>query len=361
MPRSAEQNEQSLGFLSLLIRVNCLQAGRRLKSVVRQSRLLATLIAAFILGYALISFWLFHKGLKFVEQFPGLGPLLTERLLFLLFAFLFVLLLFSSLVICYTNFFRNRETAFLLSLPIPRQQIFRWKSMESSLLASWAFIFLIAPLLAAYGLTREVPWHFYAFTFVLLALFIILPSVAGSWIAIGLARFMDRRVFQVTTLFALAAALIGAAFWLRADPVTDEMLETRVLAVLDRLLVKTRFAQFPFLPSYWLSAGVSNWSESAFASAFFFALVLLSHVLFFGYLSFTRMGGHFYDAVSTVQSRGSVLARWAWFRTWQERRDNAHRVRSPLVIVMNLLFWMDADTRAFLIKDIRVFWRDTSQ
>lgn len=349
------------GFLALLIRVNLIQAWRRLKSIVQQSRLLASIICAFIAGYAWISFWLFHKGLKFVEQFPGLGPLLTERLLFLLFAFLFVLLLFSSLVISYTNYFRNRETAFLLTLPIPRQQIFRWKSIESAVLASWAFIFLTAPLLAAYGLTRGVPWHFYCVTVVLLALFIVLPSIAGSWIAVSLGRYMDRRAFQIAALICVGVILVGAAFWLKAEPVTDEMLETRVLAVMDRLLEKTRFAQFPFLPSYWLSSGVLNWSEGAFASAGFFALVLLSHVLFFGVLSFTRTGGLFFDAVSTVQSRGSVLARWAWFRTWQSRTEQHYERQEPLRRVIDLLFWLRADTRAFLVKDIRIFWRDTSQ
>ena len=74
--------------LSLLLRVNLLQAWRRLKSVREQSRLLSSFIGLFVIGYLLLSFWLFHKGLKFIATFPGLGTLLTERLLFLLFAFL---------------------------------------------------------------------------------------------------------------------------------------------------------------------------------------------------------------------------------------------------------------------------------
>ena len=103
---------------------------------------------------------MFYRGLQFIGTFPGLGAVLTERLLYLLFAFLFALLLFSNLVIGYTNFFRNRETSFLMSLPVTPQTIFRWKFLESALLASWAFLFLIAPLLAAYGLTHDARWHF---------------------------------------------------------------------------------------------------------------------------------------------------------------------------------------------------------
>jgi len=155
--------------------------------------------------------------------------------------------------------------------------------------------------------------------------------------------------------------LIGAAFWLKAEHITDEMLETRVLAVLDRLLLKTRFAQFALLPSYWLSAGVLQWSEGALAAAGFFGLVLLSHSLFFGCLAFTRMGGLFYEAVSTVQSRGNVFGQWTWFRRWQRRQGHFGFARGAVERAVSLLPGVPVDVRALLVKDIRVFWRDTTQ
>ncbi|MBI4664120.1 MAG: hypothetical protein HY735_35435, partial [Verrucomicrobia bacterium] len=171
--------------LLLLLQVNTLQAWRRLQSVREQSLLLWSVIGIFIVGYLALSFWLFHRGLRFMGRFPGLGGLLTERLLFLLFAFLFALLLLSNLVISYTNLFRNRETTFLLALPVPAQTIFRWKLIESTLLASWAFLFLIAPLLAAYGLTRGVAWHFYLLTVVLVHRFIKTFTERGASIRVG--------------------------------------------------------------------------------------------------------------------------------------------------------------------------------
>src|SRR5205809_2935420 len=189
--------------LGLLLRVNALSSWRRLKSLQEQSKFFTGIILLFIGSYLVLAFWLFFIGLRFIGKFPALGPLLIERLLFLLFAFLFLLLLLSNLVISYTNLFRNRETAFLLSLPVPSRTIFQWKFIESTLLASWAFIFLIAPLLGAYGLTRGVPWHFYIVTLLLVGLFIVLPAVAGSFFAVNLARYLDRRLFQVVTVVSL--------------------------------------------------------------------------------------------------------------------------------------------------------------
>ena len=89
-----------------------MQSWRRLRSVGENSKLLTGVIVFFIFGYAWFSFFLFYKGLRFVQRFPGLDTLLTERLLYLLFAFLFFLLLFSNLIISYTNLFRNKETDF---------------------------------------------------------------------------------------------------------------------------------------------------------------------------------------------------------------------------------------------------------
>ena len=156
MPDAVAQPLLGATPLLLLLRVNALSSWRRMTSLRQQSRLLTAVISLFIATYLVVAFWLFHVGLRFIAKFPGLGSMLMERLLFLLFAFLFILLLISNLVISYTNLFRNRETSFLLTLPISAQTIFRWKFIESTLLASWAFLFLIAPLLALGVLPADV-------------------------------------------------------------------------------------------------------------------------------------------------------------------------------------------------------------
>jgi len=347
--------------LTLLVRVNALSVWRRLKSLKEQSALLTALIFVFIASYLVLAFWLFFIGLRFLGQFPALGPLLIERLLFLLFAFLFLLLLLSNLVISYSNLFRNRETTFLLSLPVPTRTIFQWKFIESTLLASWAFIFLIAPLLGAYGLTRGVAWHFYVVTLVLVLLLIILPGVAGSFVAVNVARYLDRRVFQIFTLLAVVALIAGTAYWFRSEPVSSQSEETRVMAVLEKMLGKTHFAEYTFLPSYWLSRSILSWAEGAVLAACFFVLVLLSYSLFFGMLAFTRMGNLFYDAVSAVQSRASVFARWEWFRLRLQRRETSTDATGLAEHFFNRLKWLRPDVRALLIKDTRMFWRDTTQ
>jgi ABC-2 type transport system permease protein len=358
---SASANVDSTpGALGLLVRVHLQSAFRRLKAVRQQSRLLSSIILLFISSYLVLAYALFHVGLKFISRFPGLGTVLTERLLFLLFAFLFMLLLLSNLVISYTNLFRNRETAFLLTLPVPRRTIFQWKFLESTLLASWAFVFLIAPLLAAYGVIRNVPWHFYPVTAGIVALSIILPAVAGSCLAVMVARYLDRKVFQIVAVVGVVGLITAAALWFKPEQIDPESTETRVLVVLDKMLEKTHFAQYPLLPSMWVSSSVLHWAEGARTGAGFFFLVLLSHVLFFAMLALTRMGNLFYDAASTVQSRGSVFVRWAWFHALARRRK-AQPVRRGFLERVAGVLPARPDTRALIVKDTRMFWRDTTQ
>ncbi|MFO1458522.1 MAG: hypothetical protein U1G08_03870 [Verrucomicrobiota bacterium] len=353
--------------LRLLLEVALRSTWRRLVALRNQSWLLLALIVSFLAGYALLAFTLFYKGLQFLSRFPGLGGLLVERLLYLLFAFLFALLLLSNLVIGYTNLFRSRETAFLLALPIPCRTVLQWKMVESTLLASWAFVFLIAPLIAAYGLVNRVDWHFYPVVLAMIGLFIVLPGIAGCWLAIIVARFLDRKGFQIL-LAGVVLGVIGLVlFKFRPEPITDDLLETRVLAVIDRLLDNTRFAQFPLLPSYWLSASVQNWSEGAVPTALFYALVLLSYVLFFGAVAANRLGNAFYEASSTVHSRGSIFSNWTWFQRIEERRRNLQRLsvllrpRDWLDGLLAWRGWIPSDVRALVAKDLRVFWRDTTQ
>jgi ABC-2 type transport system permease protein len=88
---------------------------------------------------------------------------------------------------------------------------------------------------------------------------------------------------------------------------------------------------------------------------------LLSNALFFGALAFTRTGRFFYDAFSAVQSRGSVFADWGWFRARRRRTGGTAGVPGLMERLAARLPWLGVDTRAMMVKDARMFWRDTTQ
>ncbi|MBL69460.1 MAG: hypothetical protein CMO74_13615 [Verrucomicrobiales bacterium] len=297
--------------LLLLLSLHLKQLWRKLRDANERSGSLTWLIVGFVATYPIIAMWLFSRGLRKLNAVQGIGPVLIEELVFLLFAFLFMMLLFSNVVVGYTNFFRNKESVYLFTLPIPASGIFRWKFIESTCIASWAFLLLVAPLLAAYGMQQKAEWHFYVLTPILVGLFIILPAVLGCWTAILLARHLDRKLFQIGGVLVAITIVLALRAYLQPEVVADESLIITAGEERSRLLAKTRFVQFPFMPSYWLSRSVSEWKDGVYDLSVFYLLVLLSNVLFFGFLGFTRTGKYFYSALSTTLSRGSLVANWA--------------------------------------------------
>ena len=166
-PRAGKYRSH-FGFL---LWANGLQMWRRLLDSVTQSSALTGIIIILLVFYPLISAGMFWGGLKYLSKFPGLGNLLIERLVFLLFAILFMLLLFSNVVVGYTNMFRNDESRFLRSLPFEPNTVFQWKLIETTFVASWAFLVLVAPLLLAYGVFQSgQPGHIVGWQYYLLSL-----------------------------------------------------------------------------------------------------------------------------------------------------------------------------------------------
>jgi ABC-2 type transport system permease protein len=191
----------------------------------------------------------------------------------------------------------------------------------------------------------------------LIALFIMLPGVLGAGLAILIGRFLDRRSFQIALVTTAVALLAFAAFWWKSQAVDDELLDRRTLEALDQLLARTRFTMFPFQPGYWLSSAVLQWAEGIFRSAAFFAAVLFSNTLFFGSIAFTRFGKFFYDTASAVQSRAGGNFKLFFSRAKKNRTGSIGLLEK----ISGKISFLDRDSRALAVKDLRMFWRDTTQ
>jgi ABC-2 type transport system permease protein len=84
--------------------------------------------------------------------------------------------------------------------------------------------------------------------------------------------------------------------------------------------------------------------------------------LFFGSISFAGAGKFFYEAVSTVQSRESIFVRWGWFQKWRRRTRRFDYPAGGMEKSFRVLFFNPpSDMLALLVKDARMFWRDTAQ
>lgn len=342
-------------MLRLMLWVHWRSLIAQIRAVRRQSPLLLVMLAGFVAGYLVVGYGLFRVGLRFLYNFPLVGALLSQRILFLIFGFFFVMLMFSNLIIGYTMLFRNRETQWMLSLPIRHRDVYRWKFLEALAVSSWALIFLSAPMMAAYGHVQQVPAVFYGQVTLLYGPFVVIPALLGSWLVLGLSRILSQPIVKRLLMIGAGATVLLLLF--TVHPITDiEAARSTEALSFDQLLKHTRLSLNPLLPSAWLAKSVLSWADGLGTQGLFYFLVLLANALFGLLIGFEVMGKFFYGSWSHAQnSRAAQHQRRAETMRLPERR------RSLLELSLIWLRPFSQPTAALVLKDIRVFWRDPGQ
>jgi len=345
----------SLRILRLILWARLVTIRAELAALRKKSRLMLAVLASFCLGYVAVGYYLFYTGLQFLRGFPLIGSLLAQRILFLIFGCFFAMLIFSNAIIGYANLFRNRETNFLLSLPVPPRDIYLWKLLESLVLASWALLFLSAPMMVAWGRSGGAGGPFYAEVLVAFLPFVIIPAQLGSWAIVFLVRFLSVRWAK----WLLLATALGVIAWvvIAVRPVTGkEAAQSFDILSYESLLRHTRLSLHPALPSSWMAQSVLAWGDGLFRKGLFFFLTLLSTALMALVLSYEVAGRAFYGSWSaSISSRAQRV----------QRRSRRVRLKSGRLPVVETLFlsipFVSRPAKALALKDARLFWRDPTQ
>lgn len=341
-------------LLRLLIWAEWRSSLARMRTIRKESPLLLFVLGAFIVGYLVVGYVLFHAGLDYLYHFPLVGALLSQRILFLIFGFFFVMLVFSNLIIGYSTLFKNRETQWLLTLPVPHLNVYRWKFMESLAVSSWALIFLSAPMMAAFGAVHSVAPAFYFRVALLYGPFVVLPALCGSWIILLLVRILAKPVVKRAALLIAAGTVALLVFGLKPISDADAVAQQDVISF-DQLLRHTRLSVNPFLPSAWLAKSVIAWSDDLDQQGTFYFLLLLSNALFGLLVGFELIGRLYYGSWSmALSSRAERFQRSA-----EAKRKKGWR-RGLLERVLAVAPIGRAEA-ALVLKDVRVFWRDPAQ
>jgi ABC-2 type transport system permease protein len=329
-----------------------LRAGRgRLVALRKESRLMLLVLGTFIAGYCVSAHLIAYHGMRYLLRFPLVGALLSERMVFLAFAFVFVMLVFSNIVVGYSTLFKNRETAWLLTLPVRRIDVYRWKGLESLWVSSWALLVLAAPVVAAYGRVKNVAPIFYLETFLLFAAFVVIPGMIGSWVLLLLARMFARPWFKWTLLAVAVGG--GIAMLLAMRPASEyDPLTIEGTVSFDQLMRHTRPSLNPWFPGAWAARSLLAWADGLPSPGWFFFGVLAANALLVLLLGFDLASRAFYRGWNDVAST----------RALRVARRHGSALKPDLTEkILDGLFWLSPPIRALAAKDLRLFWRDPVQ
>jgi ABC-2 type transport system permease protein len=293
----------------ILFRVHLRMLRVKTAVAVRRSRLMSATIASFLIGYMVAAYWLFSEGLRYVAALPAAGTLLSDRLIYVMFFCFMMMLIFSVAVTAYISLYRNRDTRWLLTLPLSHRTIFLWKCFESAAFSSWGLAFILAPLLLAFARIREVSPDFFIKTSLILILFLTLASAIGALLLVTAVRWMNRRQIVIgvslLTVFLIASAV-------RTGLEDREIVEDTGLSAaltFQRVLHHTGIAVNRALPGTWVAAAIVDWTRPhrVFGSAIYPTL-LLSHALMAMLLLYHAGGRWFYHSWNRSLQHSAVSA-----------------------------------------------------
>ncbi len=327
---------------------------QRVRASLRENRLLTITITAFLVVYAAASYVLVARGVDYLGKLPVLGPLLAERMIYLLFFFFFIMLVISNATITGMSLFRRRESEWQMALPIPVRSLVIWKTLEGMLLASWGLLALSAPILAALGRMFEAGAGFYLATVPGLLCLVVIAANLSTWLLLALVRWA-RRWWWWPAGALIATALILAAVRLWAEP-EAAMKPGDVQANVNLVLRHTEMCLHELLPSSWVAESILATGRGMAERAWFFNLVLLSHAIMSLLVTAWIAGRWFAPGWNRMMSAGAVRRRKKepalWFRAGGRAGE-----------LPGWLRWLDLDraSLALLRKDARAFIREPVQ
>lgn len=334
-------------------------AAHFLASARHESKLKILVVGLFavLLWWGLFAFARFGFGIfeDFGAEILGggelsLSDLIMARLLSLFTLALFVMLVFSNVLAAFTFFYRTREVPFLVQSPISPEAFFVDRFADCVSFSSWALGYLGSPVLIAYGIETGAPWPFYPLLLAFYLPFVILPAALGTTVTVGLVRIFAGLKRGPLIAIASVVVLVLFAIFRRHLRLTDFADTSSLQAVLEAL----GQTQTAWLPSFWTSRGLLSAATGSSGEAFFYWLLLTANALMAGWIASEVSRRWFYRGWTQLAG-GDEVRRPSHAGGWLGARGLLGRLDAGMSWI-----WKPS-TRALVIKDLRVFWRDASQ
>ncbi|HNR29842.1 MAG TPA: hypothetical protein PKI11_03035 [Candidatus Hydrogenedentes bacterium] len=334
-----------------ILRAKLRIARHQVASVRHESKLKIGVITVSALGLWVGAYVFFAEGFRWISNFDrtlgaeyGFADILMVRLLGLFALSVFLLLIFSNVLVSFSTLYRSHEVAYLLQAPISFRQFFHARYIECLVFSSWALAFLGSPLLLAYGLHTGASPLFYVALLVFYLPFIIVPAALGSLITLFLTRIFPR--LKTRTMFLLGAVAVTLLFlYVRSVLARTEIRDDALLPAF--FLDATARVQSPFLPSHWAAQGVLALAKANVARGSYYFLLLLANAMMLLWLAGEVAQRVFYPGWSALHGQDRQ-------RIKPEGRGVLGQLDTALRFVCN-------PERALTIKDVKLFWRDPTQ
>ena len=288
------------------------------------------------------AFGVFYKVLKYFRGVEEIGALLAGKTLgIILLSFASVLLL-SNVITALSSFFLAKDLDLLVSSPVDWLRIYLAKLLETVVASSWMVALAAMPIFAAYGVVYHGGVLFPLVALAAFVPYIVLPAVVGSAVTMILVNvFPARRTRDLLSIIALGAAAGLILLFRIVRP--ERLARPEGFQSLLDFMAALRAPTSPLLPSEWVSKVVMGYLNGApdWLSLYLLWTTALAFVAFGAWLH-----ARAYHTGFTKAQEGAERFVKGGFWNWS---------------LGALLRPLGSQRREFVLKDLRLFFRDTTQ
>ena len=283
--------------------------------------------------------FLILRNLRRVEE---LGPLIPGKILGLVLLSFVAILVLSNVITALSSFFLAKDLDLLVSAPVDWLRLYLAKLGETLVHSSWMVALMAVPILAAYGVVYRGGILFALYSILAIVPMLILPAVVGCAVTLILVNvFPARRTRDLLSIIALGAA--GGVILLFRMIRPEQLARPEGFRNLLDFLILLKGPTSPFLPSEWASQAIMGYLQDQIDP---FPLIML------------------WTTAAAFVALGALLHRALYPQGFTKAQEGAERfIRGGLWswTVGSLLRWLPVAKREFVLKDIKLFFRDTTQ
>ncbi len=301
-----------------------------------------------ILGVLAAAFWLLVFGimarlLHYFRNVPELGALLAAKLLGVILLSFFGLLLLSNIITSLSTFFLARDLDLLVGTPVDWLAVYCAKVAETAVSSGWMVLLMVVPILAAYGTTYDGGWWFPLLALFALAPFFLIPGAVGAALTLLLVNALPaRRAREILSVIAVVAA--GGVVLLFRAVRPERIVRPEGFRSLVDFLAALRAPNSQWLPSTWVQNAIMSWLRYEPDALSFYLL---------------------WSTAAAAVVAGALLHRALYERGYSKSQQGGSRTRGDSRVtrgyISRLLRVIPTTRRELLTKEVRIFFRDTTQ
>jgi ABC-2 type transport system permease protein len=291
------------------------------------------------------TFIIFYKVLLYFQSVQDFGNILAIKLMSMIIMTFFSLLLFSNIINCLSHLYLSYDLPLLHSLPVSAKDIFFSRWVISAFDSSWMIVAFSIPIFLSYGLIYKANFIYYL-TFLIAMIFMCMAAAAlgGILVLFGAIVLPAGRLRTILILLGVVMVMI-IVFILRLTR-PEQLVNPDSFASAVLYLTSMQTPDSPFLPTTWITDAIKAALNNETKTCMF-------NITLTGTFSFMLI------------FMNNISAQIAYFTGFSRTQTTPKRLFVPLKYNgfdwENLLNFLPRESKAFAVKEIRTFFRDSSQ